>query len=95
MPDPLLKECHGMTDADYDAEVRFAGAGVLRDDTEYQYPPAKWEGTKRPPPQGAPYEVKSVVSWPAEVDAHLADIDARLRHIEALVHKAINPGGDA
>jgi len=60
MPDPLLKECHGMTDADYDAEVRFAGAGVLRDDTEYQYPPAKWEGTKRPPP----YEP----DWYREVD---------------------------
>lgn len=74
-----------MCDADYDEEIRFAGAGVLRDDTEYQYPPAKWgESSMAHKIEGPPYEVKSVTSWPAEVDR-------RLSHIEALVHKAINP----
>ena len=79
-----------MCDADYDAEVRFAGAGVLRIDDgvdrEYVYPPAKWD-------------IKPVTTWPAEVDAKLTSIEARqnmtderLSDLEALIHKAITGG---
>lgn len=81
----------GLTDADMDEQIRFAGAGVLRDDTEYSYPPEKWlrTSTSEPPAtsgakwRGAPYIVAATDYWPETVDRRLAEFEARITALEA------------
>lgn len=82
-----------LTDAEYDEELRFAGAGVLRSadaDTEYQYPPEKWVRTSADEPpaagarwRGAPYVVAATDYWPDTVERRLAEFEARIAALEA------------
>lgn len=58
------------------------------DDTEYLYPPRKW--------QGAPCVTHNVTSWPAEVDARLTSLEAvqnldgeRLKRVEVMAEQLL------
>lgn len=75
----------GKTDADRDAETRFA---ATYNDSEYLYPPVKWGG--------APYVARSTTAWPDAVEARLKSLEAvqnldgeRLARLEAIAEQVL------